>query len=43
MGLLNVVILFGIKVMEEMDRFNDEKGIVLNDMVFFLVLNVVCI
>lgn len=43
MGLGNAATPFGIKAMEEMDRLNNEKGRVSNDMALFLVLNAACI
>lgn len=42
-GLGNAATPFGIKAMEEMDKFNNEKGKATNDMVLFLVINAACI
>ena len=43
MGLSNAATPFGIKAMEEMDRFNPNKGRASNDMALFLVMNAACI
>jgi len=42
-GLSNAATPFGIKAMEEMDKFNKTKGTASNDMALFLVLNAACI
>jgi len=42
-GLSNAATPFGIKAMEEMDKFNKNKGTASNDMALFLVLNAACI
>ena len=43
MGLSNAATPFGIKAMEEMQKFNKEKDTASNDMALFLVLNAACI
>lgn len=40
LGLGNVVIFMGLKVMVEMDKLNLEKGIVIDVMCLFLVINI---
>ena len=43
MGISNAATPFGIKAMEEMQRYNNKKDTASNDMALFLVLNAACI
>lgn len=43
MGLSNAATPFGIKAMQEMQKFNPNKDEATNDMALFLVLNAACI
>jgi len=43
MGISNAATPFGIKAMEEMQKYNNKKDTASNDMVLFLVLNAACI
>lgn len=43
MGISNAATPFGIKAIEEMQKYNDEKNIASNDMALFLVINSACV
>lgn len=43
LGLGNAATPFGLKAMEELNVFNEKKGVASNDMALFLVLNANCI
>ena len=43
MGISNAATPFGIKAMEEMQKYNNKKDTASNDMALFLVLNAACI
>ena len=43
MGISNAATPFGIKAMEEMQKYNSKKDTATNDMALFLVLNAACI
>ena len=39
LGLVNAATLFGIKVMQELDTLNPQKGTAINSMALFMAIN----